>query len=236
VWKRGSHQGTLYVYYRCHGRRVFDWTHAQTTRNARRLDTAVWQVLTQLLTTPQLLQEALTGGQMTDPRTAEARARDAERTRLQAALADCQASQAYLVKLASAQRDEIAAVTQRLQALHAQQTQIRADLAHLERVGQAWATTPRPTAASLAAVCAQLASILASPDLATRRTLLKALALTVVWHPEDHSIELWGTLPLPTPTPFAWDGTTVHVPPIRRFVPGTPLRPPRAPDQPALQE
>ena len=88
VWKRGSHRGTLYVYYRCRGRRVFGRTHAQTTRNARRLDTAVWQVLTQLLTTPRLLQKALTGGQTTDLRTAEARARDAERTRLQAALAD----------------------------------------------------------------------------------------------------------------------------------------------------
>jgi site-specific DNA recombinase len=234
VWKRGPHRGTLYVYYRCRGRRVFGRTHAQTTRNARRLDDAVWQVLTPLLTTPRLLQEALAAGQTADPRTAAARARDAERARLQAALATCEATQAYLVDLASAQQEDIAAVTQKLQALRAQQTQIRADLAHLEMVGPEWATPPRPTAADLAAVCAQVASVLASRHLAAGRTLLTALALMVVWHPEDRSIELWGTLPRPTPTPFAWDGATVHVPPSRRFVPGTPLRPPRAPEQPVL--
>jgi site-specific DNA recombinase len=161
VWKRGPHQGTLYVYYRCHGRKVLGQTHAQTTRNARRLDTAVWQVLTQLLTTPRLLQEALAVGQTTDPRTAAARARDAERRRLQADLAACEDAQAYLVELASAQQAEIAAVTQKFQALCAQQTQIRADFAHLEAVGREWATTPRPTAADLAAVCAQVASVLA---------------------------------------------------------------------------
>jgi DNA invertase Pin-like site-specific DNA recombinase len=234
VEKRGRHRGTLYVYYRCHGRRVFGRTHAQTTRNARRLDDAVWQVLTHLLAAPRLLQKALGLGQTADPRTADARARDAERARLRAALATCEAAQAYLVELASAQQAEIAAVTRKFQTLRAQETQIRADLARLETVGPEVATTPRPTAADLAAVCAQAASVLASDDLIERRTLLKALALTVLWHPEDRSIELWGTLPLPTPTPFAWDGATVHVPPGRRFVPGMPLLPPRAPDQPAL--
>jgi site-specific DNA recombinase len=234
VWRRGPLQGTLYVYYRCRGRRVLGQTHGQTTRNARRLDTAVWQVLTQLLATPRLLQEALRVGQTADPRTAAARARDAERARLRAALADCVAAQAYLVALASAQQEEIAAVTQKLQALRAQEIQIRADLARLETVGPEVAPPPKPTAADLAAVCAQAASVLASDDLIERRTLLKALALTVVWHPEDRSIELWGTLPLPTPVPFAWDGTTVHVPPGRRFVPSTPLPPPHAPEQPAL--
>jgi site-specific DNA recombinase len=61
VWRRGPYRGTLYVYYRCRGRRVLGQTHPQTTRNARRLDAAVWQVLTHLLTTPRRLQEALTG-------------------------------------------------------------------------------------------------------------------------------------------------------------------------------
>lgn len=232
VWKRGPHRGTLYVYYRCRGRRVLGQTHAQTTRNAQRLDTAVWQVLTRLLTTPRLLQETLTVGQTADPRSADARAREAERTRLQAALATCGARQTYLVELASAQQEEIAAITQKLQALRAQQTQICADLARLETVGPEVAPTPWPTAADLVAVCARVASVLASHSLAEGRTLLKTLALTVVWHPEDRSIELWGTLPLLTPLPFAWDGATVHVPPSRRFVPGTPLLPPRAPDQP----
>jgi hypothetical protein len=75
VWKRGPDRGTLYVYYRCRGRRVPGRAHAQTTRKAQRLDTPVWQVLMRLLRRPRPLQEALTAGQPTDPHTAEARAR-----------------------------------------------------------------------------------------------------------------------------------------------------------------
>ena len=226
--RRGPHQGTQYVYYRCRGRKDPGLRHAQTTRNAALLDTAVWQMLTQLFSTPRPLQLALTVDQ-----TTESQALDAERTCLQAALTECEAAQAYLVDLASVQQAEIGAVTQKLQALRDQQTQIWVDLARLEMAGQGLAAAPRPTAADLTAVCSRVAPILASRDLTERRTLLRDLALTVVWHPEDLSVELWGMLPLPTHMPFSWNGTTVRFQPSRRFVPGTPLSPPSASGHPA---
>jgi hypothetical protein len=121
------------------------------------------------------------------------------------------------------------AVTAKLEALHGQQQQIEGALLALDTQARALAPTVHPTAGDLAALCQRMADLLTARDMAEQRTLLTALALTVVWHPEDHTLECWGVFPLATPTRFYWNGTTVHFHPYRHFTPGTPLPPLTAP-------
>jgi len=78
------------------------------------------------------------------------------------------------------------------------------------------------------------ARLLSGSHMAERRTLLHALDLVVVWHAEDATLELWGTLPLTPPRAFYCDGTTLTTHIERHFRPGSPLAPVAAAQEPLL--